>query len=96
MLDLACPCCGYKPEVRERYPSLADARRMVEQVARRHEITVDEILSPDRSRRLILPRWHAFSELRRIGFSYPSIGKIMGRDHSTVIHGIRKFAEMEG
>lgn len=95
MFDLACPCCGYKPEPEKVLPTLDDARSIVEQVARRHAIGILELMGSDRSRRLVRPRWHAYSALREAGFSYPVIGKIMNRDHSTVMHGVRMMAELQ-
>jgi len=94
-IDLACPCCGYKPEPKPSGPTLDDAQKLVEQVARRHQIPLRELLSNDRSRRLVLPRWQAYSELRRIGFNYTKIGEIMNRDRTTVMHGVLKMAESD-
>lgn len=96
MPSLACPCCGYKPEAEKARPKFDDARSIVEQIAGRYSIGVRELMSSDRSRRLIRPRWHAYFALREAGFSYPAIGEIMNRDHSTVMHGIRKLSEMDG
>lgn len=50
-----------------------------------------DILSKGASRRLSRPRQKIYTELRRRGMSYKSIGHVMGRDHTTVIHGIKKI-----
>lgn len=48
------------------------------------------LLGPARRRQVSEPRFIAFWGLRHLaGLSYPQIGKLMRRDHSTVIYGAR-------
>jgi chromosomal replication initiation ATPase DnaA len=50
---------------------------------------VEEILGERRWPRLIKPRRLYWACLRHIGkWSYPEIGESVGRDHTTVMHGI--------
>jgi chromosomal replication initiation ATPase DnaA len=61
------------------------------QVALRHGITVEDLRGPCRARRVAWPRqelmWRARRETR---LSLPQIGeRLGGRDHTTVIHGVR-------
>lgn len=56
--------------------------------------TKDDIVGHSRSRDLISARHHIIYEMRRrCKCSLPSIGQIMGRDHTTLIHAIRKWPE---
>lgn len=49
-----------------------------------------EILSPSRYRRAVRPRQIVDYLLRQSGLSLPKAGKAMGRDHTTIIHSIKK------
>lgn len=53
-----------------------------------------ELLSPRRYLYLVRARWAVMYALRAAGWSYPRIGKWMGRDHATVINGIHKAREL--
>lgn len=52
-------------------------------------ITIQDILSPKRSRDLVLPRQIAMYLMRsELSMSYPQIGRFLnGKDHTTVMHG---------
>ena len=67
----------------------------IEALARRHGLTKEDLIGQDRARRIAWPRQEAMLMLReRWGLSYPRIGQLLGyRDHSTIIHGIRKQRE---
>jgi chromosomal replication initiator protein len=81
-----------------------NARAILIQVAADHGLTVDALRSADRRRKVAHARFDAFARLRalhiapgRHKFSLPQIGRFLGdRDHTTVIHGIRKAAELYG
>ena len=63
-------------------------------VALRRGRTLDEILDDDRRREVVLVRWEAMATAKRAtGASLPVIGATMLRDHTTVLHGIRKHHE---
>jgi len=38
--------------------------------------------------------WRYWAELRAAGWSYPQIGRHVGRDHSTIIHAVKRLAAM--
>ena len=56
-------------------------------------ITWEEIKGVRRERRLIEPRHRCMAAIyeQRQDFSLPAIGRIFERDHTTVLHAIRKF-----
>jgi len=59
------------------------------EVAVKHEITVEEMAGPKRQPRQIHPRHEAMFKMRKVGYSYSEIGRFFGRDHTTVMHGVR-------
>ncbi len=65
-------------------------------VAREYGITVEDILSARRTRAIVLPRQVAmFLAKTMTPRSLPDIGRRFGdRDHTTVIHGVRKIEKM--
>jgi hypothetical protein len=62
-------------------------------VAKEWGITIKELLGPSRSMRLVDARAAVAALLREAGYSYPEIGKIIGRDHSSVFHGLKRREE---
>lgn len=68
-------------------------------VARHYGLTIEELKSPSRAYRISHPRqeamWLMRQQLRPDGssrYSYPQIGRFLGgRDHCTVIRGIRSL-----
>ncbi len=80
----------------EKYPS---AQQILSEVAWRHDMSVAEMLSPNRERRYARARWDAMHLLRSTprggGFkrSLIEIARLMGMDHTTVLHGLRRREE---
>lgn len=68
-----------------------DARAVLEQAAWRNHVSVDDVLSKSRLREVVKARQEAAWELRQLNLSYPQIGAILGRDHSTVLLAVRKI-----
>ncbi len=65
---------------------------LIEQVAAYYGIDPREIVSHKRSKHLVRARHVCFYVMRkRFGLSYPQIGQIMHRDHSTVIYAVEKM-----
>jgi chromosomal replication initiation ATPase DnaA len=62
---------------------------ILQDVADRHGVTVDDIKSPLRIKRVVIARQEAYYLLREAGYSFPQVGRFCGgRDHSTVVHGV--------
>ena len=62
-------------------------------IARRHRVSFKEILSHSRVRRVRNARAEVFMLLRAADLSYPEIGAMTGRDHTsvlTVVHRVQK------
>lgn len=67
-------------------------RQIAHEMAVRHELTLEDLKGPDRSKRIARVRFAAMAAIRhQTGFSFPQIGAFFGgRDHTTVMHAIRR------
>ena len=63
-------------------------------IARRHNLTLEEVLAKRRAPGLVqfaAARGEMYRYVReRFGWSYPFIGKVFGRDHSNVMVTLRR------
>ena len=67
-------------------------RRLKEAVGRRFGVTVAEINSKSRLGRLVVPRQVVMILARHFTrLSMPQIGRALGRDHTTILYGVRKL-----
>ena len=68
---------------------------VVDLVARSFNVSVNRLLSPDRSRDVALPRQIAMFLMRETNLSLPQIGQALGgRDHTTVMYACEKVADL--
>ncbi len=69
---------------------------VVRRVADAYGVTVERLLSRDRSQQVALPRQVAMYLLREeANISLPQIGKALGgRDHTTILYGCEKIADL--
>lgn len=76
-------------------PRLKTWKEIVRDVARRHRVRFEEILGPSRAQPIAGIRQEAMWELHQQDrWSLPQIGRFLGnRDHTTVLHGVRRHAE---
>lgn len=73
------------------YISLQTAQSIFAAVSRASEIRVDAISSRSRAAELVRARWAVMKLMRDRGASLPVIGWRMHMDHSTILHGLRRF-----
>lgn len=68
------------------------AKEIIDQVAAKHGLTREKLLSRDHRRDWSWPRQEAYYEIsKRTLLSSPQIARIFdGRDHSTILYGIRQ------
>lgn len=59
---------------------------IVAAVAATSGMTADDVTGLKRTRLYLRPRFLAVMLARKEGWSYPTIGRVLGRDHSTIIH----------
>lgn len=62
----------------------------VADIVRSHHVTVFEVCGRGRTAKVVEARHDAWAYLRRLGFSYPEIGRLWGVDHSSVLTALRK------
>ena len=68
---------------------------VVDMVAKTFNLSVDRLLSPDRSHDVALPRQIAMYLMRETNVSLPQIGQALGgRDHTTVMYACDKVADL--
>lgn len=74
------------------------AQRILRAVAIAHGLTVRDLTGPRRHKNLVRARHHAMWEIKQnTGLSLPQIGRLLGgRDHTTVIHGLRQYEARTG
>ena len=77
-------------------PSSVEPDQILEVVAEAFNLTREEMLSRNRSKKIALPRQIAMFLLRdMVNASFPNIGKTMGgRDHTTVLYACEKVADL--
>ena len=67
-------------------------RAILEEVSDHYRISIDEMKSDSRKARITFPRqvamWRMSEELHR---AYAEIGRFLNRDHTTVLHAVRKI-----
>jgi len=70
-----------------------DPRAIIQAVAEEFRVTVSELESPRRPRRIVVPRQMAMYLLREVAqLSFPQIGELLGgRDHTTAMYGAGKI-----
>lgn len=71
-------------------------REIVEEICRLYALRPEEVLGNGRRPQLVLARQIAMYVCRRrLGLSYPELGRMFGgRDHSTVVHAVKKIKQM--
>lgn len=69
----------------------ADPYKVLRVVAHAYSITVDDLTGRDRHKNTAEARLVAYWLLRtRTRLSFPEIGKVLGKDHTSVMSGVRK------
>jgi len=76
------------------HPLRPTMRSITADVAKRHGLTVEDLRGPERRQAAVRARHEAMAIIRAQGrFSLPQIGKFFNRDHTTVIHALRRVEE---
>ncbi len=69
-------------------------RDCIQAASRAFNVGSPEMARRDQSHRVAHARFAAMYLARRWGFTFPRIGQVMGRDHSTVMHGARRACQL--
>lgn len=77
-------------------PQVKTWESIVEEVAKRHNMRVDLVMSRNRARDAAWARFDAWSQMYTTipGMSLTAIARIWGLDHTTVMTGIRRYKEL--
>lgn len=68
--------------------------RIMHAVAKMHGVPASEVMGKSRENHVVSARFEIFYRLRiDLAMSYAKIGSIFGRDHTTVMHGVRKVRQ---
>lgn len=67
-------------------------QRAVGVAARIAGVEAADIFSTSRKRHIVYARWAVMTGMVKRGVSRARVGKRLGRDHATVIHGLREIA----
>lgn len=80
-------------------PPVQTMKDVVAEVAERRGIDALTLRGPSARRPVVRARWEAFHLCRNITrengrpkYSLPQIGKFFGRDHTTVLYGLRQWS----
>lgn len=72
-------------------PELLAADVVIAEVARGFRVSAEDVLGRDRSTHIHMARVCAMAVIREwSGLSFPAIGRLFDRDHTTVMHAINK------
>ena len=67
------------------------AQRIMVDYCAKHHVDVSDIMGASRKRYLVIRRHRIISKIRKeTALSLPEIGKLMNRDHSTILYAIYK------
>jgi chromosomal replication initiator protein len=64
-------------------------------IAKEYDYTAEDIIGKNRSRKLVEIRRKCAVMLREKGYSTTEIGRIMNRDHSTIVHSLKIMAQKQ-
>lgn len=76
----------YRPPILRRYSGV----QILAHTARLYDVNVEDIVGPSRLRRICEARWATMRAMEARGLSTTRIGQLLNRDHSTVVHGLRR------
>lgn len=61
-----------------------------ERIAAIYGVTLDDLRKKDRCKSIVIVRKRAMKAVRDLGASLKEVGAVFERDHTTVIHSLRK------
>jgi len=64
---------------------------IIDSICQAYGIKKMHLLSKRRDKKLVYVKKLTYVTLRNLGLSLPKIGKLLNKDHTTILHGIRTF-----
>lgn len=83
-----------RPPAPSEPPALAPLlpmARVTAAVCMEHGVTMADVRGASRSRRIVAARFEAMFRCRGLGKSLTEVGRFFSRDHTSVLHGVRKY-----
>ena len=80
-------------------PTESEQRKILEAASAAAEetgVAVQMILSASRRKEVVLARWVAMGKASDAGMSAKAISRALGKDHTTVLHGLRQVRRQGG
>lgn len=71
------------------------AAQLAEGIAKETGIPAEDILGRGRDAQVVAARHRLWAMLHDAGISYSSLGKVLDRDHTTVLYAVRKVREAQ-
>ncbi len=62
----------------------------LEELCKAHSVWLEDVLSPAKTKRVMQARLACYEYLRTMEMSYPEIGRVMMRDHTSVMHAVKQ------
>ena len=98
------PRLGFFPARPSQYKTGRDLmRHYVAGAARRFDVAEEDIMGDCRLRPVVRARWFVMWSLYQLEradgskrFTLPHIARMLGKDHTTILHGIRRWEEEQG
>ncbi len=73
----------------------SEIQKIIDNTSSAYGISIDDILGDKRQRETVIPRHIIMYKLRKeLELSFPRIGKIFRKDHTTIIHAYNKIEKM--
>ncbi|CAB5170217.1 Chromosomal replication initiator, DnaA C-terminal [uncultured Caudovirales phage] len=74
----------------------ARLRPLLLPILRKHNVMFEDIASESRKAKFNIARFEMYYILRESGMSLNQIKQVFNRDHTTVLHGIKRWKEISG
>lgn len=78
------------PEKAKECLLVRDLLEPVERIAKEHHVTLDEVLGRDRHAHVARARHECWFYLRGEGLSFPSIARLWGVNHTSIMSGVAR------
>jgi hypothetical protein len=98
------PLITHRPVPDRTMPPLQTPRHlMIERmkvILAQYDVTWEDTFSHSKRARYILPKWHVWCEMMKLGWSYNAIAKFCRPtdpyNHSTILHGVQQYRKFMG
>lgn len=71
-------------------------RQILSEVSRKHEVQEWDVLGQSRQKKVHMARLELYYRVKQLPkWSYPRIGKLFRRDHSTIVHGVKRWMSLQ-